>query len=404
MKPDTRLAGIHEDTQCSQARKHHLPVFIVQLLFLCASNPVMAIDINTEKVEKDHELQTIRSQIKNVQSGIEEAKRRVERLVKQLNENELVATQISDSIQQYQQQISDKNKSLAALNTRRTGQLALLNKQRQQLSRQIRAAYKAGRNNYLKLLLNQEDPDQVGRMLAYYEYDTRARSKSIADINVALAEMAALEQDMQEQKRQLSQLEVQQQQKLDELKTYRSSRQAITTKLHAYIDEQGIQLQFLQKGERELAELVNTLDQQDLAIQIYEDMPPFNSLQGKLNWPVRGKITSRFGSLRKGGKLKWQGVTIAANNGVEVRAITTGKVIFADWFSNMGLLIILDHGDGFMSLYGHNERLLKKPGDLVIAGDPIAQVGDTGGQQQSGLYFEIRQSGNPINPNLWCRN
>ncbi len=404
MKPDKSPASIHEDGRTSLMYRAHLPVFIALLLFFCTGSPVIAIDINTEQVEKDHELQNIRAQIKDVQSSIEGAKKEVDQLVRQLNENELIATQISDKIRQYQQQITEKNHSLATLGTRKTRQEALLDRQRRQLSRQIRAAYKTGRHNYLKLLLNQEDPGQVARMLAYYEYDTRARSKNISSINIALAEMSSLEQSIQAQKQQLSRLQVQQQLKLDELQTYRNSRQAITAKLQAYIDEQGVQLQFLKKGEQELAELVNTLNQQDLAIQIYEDMPPFSSLQGKLSWPVRGKITSRFGSLRKGGKLKWQGVTIAASSGVEVRAITTGKVIFADWFSNMGLLMILDHGDGFMSLYGHNERLLKKPGDLVIAGDLIAQVGDTGGQQQTGLYFEIRQNGNPINPNLWCRN
>ena len=209
---------------------------------------------------------------------------------------------------------------------------------------------------------------------------------------------------IKQQTQQLEELQQNQQAKLKEFQSYRDSRQVITARLQAYIDEQGIQLQFLQKDEQELAKLVSELKHQELAIQVYEDMPPFTSLKGKLNWPARGKIAKQFGKLRKGGQLKWQGVTIAAKNGVEVKAITTGKVIFADWFRNMGLLLILDHGDGFMSLYGHNERLLKKAGDWVLSGEIIARVGDTGGQQKSGLYFEIRKSGNPINPNLWCKN
>jgi septal ring factor EnvC (AmiA/AmiB activator) len=174
--------------------------------------------------------------------------------------------------------------------------------------------------------------------------------------------------------------------------------------LQSFINKQGAQLQILQINEQELENLVGQLKHQDLAIQTFEDIPSFNSLRGQLNWPIKGRVISRFGSLRKGGKLKWQGVNISARSGVEVKAISTGKVVFADWFRNMGLLLILDHGDGFMSLYGHNERLLKKSGDWVIADDLIARVGDTGGQQLSGLYFEIRQSGNPIDPVLWCQN
>ena len=316
----------------------------------------------------------------------------------------MAATETSTRIQRLQQQIKEKNRELMELDKRMARQDALLSGQREQLAQQIRAAYKTGRNNYLKLLLNQQEPGRVGRILAYYNYDVQARTRRIAGINIALAEIASLEQRIQSETQALIQLQEDQEQKLVEFQSYRTSRHEITSKLQAYIDDQGAQLQILQGNEQELTKLVSELKHQELAIQIFEDMPPFNTLQGKLDWPVRGKITSRFGSLRKGGKLKWQGVNIAAKNGAEVKAITTGKVVFADWFRNMGLLMILDHGDGFMTLYGHNERLLKKPGDWVLAGEPITRVGDTGGQYRSGLYFEIRQSGNPINPNLWCKN
>ena len=127
------------------------------------------------------------------------------------------------------------------------------------------------------------------------------------------------------------------------------------------------------------------------------------ALKGALKWPVRGDIAERFGAPRKGGRLKAQGVTISASAGSEVRAISAGMVIFADWFRNLGLLIIVDHGAGYMSLYGHNEALAKKAGDMVAVGDVIARVGDTGGQEDSTLYFEIRENGAPVDPALWCR-
>jgi septal ring factor EnvC (AmiA/AmiB activator) len=375
--------------------------FVVSLFTI---NPLVAIDIDTEQIEKNHELQNIRTQIRDVESSIESAKTHVDQLFKELQNNELAAAQTAEAIVSFEKQIGEKNTELAQLAKTRLSEQTQLGIQRELLARQIRAAYKTGRNNYLKLLLNQEAPDRLGRMLVYYEYDAQARSLRISGINTALAEISSLEHRIQTETTALKNLQRDHEIKLAEFHSSRDTRREITDKLQTYIGDQDAQLQILLGNEQELANLVSELKHQDLAIHVFEEMPPFNSLRGKLNWPVMGKIASRFGGLRKGGKLKWQGVTISAANGVEVKAITTGKVVFADWFRNMGLLMILDHGDGYMSLYGHNERLLKKRGDWVLAGDLIARVGDTGGKNKPGLYFEIRQSGNPINPNLWCRN
>ena len=384
----------------------HKTVFLCFFVFLTIAfqSLTVAAEINTEQIEKDHKLQTIRTQIKDVESSIETAKRDVDELFSQLKHNEVAAAEVAEKIETLQRQVSDKNQTLTGLEQNKSEQESKLSRQRRYLAEQIRAAYKTGRNNYLKLILNQEQPDSVGRMLAYYDYDVRARSERITSINLGIAEISALEQKIQEETQAMLVIQQDQENKLEQFKTYRNSRHEITNDLQSFINKQGAQLQILQINEQELENLVGQLKHQDLAIQTFEDMPPFNSLRGQLNWPVKGRIISRFGSLRKGGKLKWQGVSISARNGVEVKAISTGKVVFADWFRNMGLLLILDHGDGFMSLYGHNERLLKKPGDWVIADDLIARVGDTGGQQLSGLYFEIRQSGNPIDPVLWCQN
>ena len=175
-------------------------------------------------------------------------------------------------------------------------------------------------------------------------------------------------------------------------------------KLQSYISDQGRQLQVLQRNEQEIETLVNQLRHQENIVKSFEEVPPFTNLKGKLKWPVIGKIGAHYGRSRKGGKLKWQGVLIRAVSGADVHAVSTGKVIFADWFRNLGLLIIIDHGNGYMSLYGHNERLLKKVGDWVLADESIAKVGDTGGQEQPNLYFEIRSSGMPVDPALWCKS
>ena len=290
-------------------------LFSLLLLTLLINTPLMAVDINIKQIEKNHKLQNIRTQIKDVESSIETAIKNVDQLFRELQVNEVAATETSTRIQQLQQQIKEKNRELVELDKRMVRQEALLITQREQLAQQIRAAYKTGRNNYLKLLLNQQEPGRVGRILAYYNYDVQARTRRIAGINIALAEIASLEQRIQSETQALIQLQEDQEQKLVEFQSYRTSRHEITSKLQGYIDDQGAQLQILQGNEQELTKLVSELKHQELAIQIFEDMPPFNTLQGKLDWPVRGKITSRFGSLRKGGKLKWQGVNIAAKNG-----------------------------------------------------------------------------------------
>ena len=271
------------------------------------------------------------------------------------------------------------------------------------MAQQARAAYKAGRNDYLKLLLNQEDPNLIGRILVYYDYFNRARSNRIEKINKSLDEINRIKVNIQAEKGKLDNLRNEQLGKLEDFTQSRNARKQIIQKLQEYINDTGKQLQVLQRNEREIEELVSGLQQQDSIVRSFEETPPFNTLQGKLKWPVSGKISSRYGALRKGGKLKWQGVMIRADAGTDVRAISSGKVVFADWFRNLGLLIILDHGNGFMSLYGHNERLLKKVGDWVPADENIAKVGDTGGQEQPNLYFEIRNGGVPVNPGLWCK-
>ncbi len=385
--------------------KRHAGFFLVlPLVIFFLQNPESgAADLNTTQIEKTHKLENIRNKIKDVESSIVSAKNEVSDLYRQIELNEIAAATTSKRIEEFDAQIKSRQKELQELDEEREEQQAILDEQRQQLAMQIRAAYKTGRNNYLKLILNQQDAGKVGRVLAYYNYDVKARGERIGKINLALEALSALEEKIEIEKSASLNLQLEQKKKLAEFQSFRQSRKQASEQLQSFINEQGSQLEYLRANEEELTKLVSELEQQELAIQIYEERPPFSELQGKLEWPVKGKISSRFGSLRKGGKLKRQGVTIDASAGVEVRAITSGKVVFADWFRNMGLLVILDHGDGYMSLYGHNERLLKKSGDLVLAGDAIARVGDTGGQQIPGLYFEIRQAGNPVNPKLWCK-
>ena len=370
-------------------------------ILLVTSHVFAAEDTN---VDKASELENLRTRIKDVESRIKNAQNESDKLQKELRENEITTAQTLTRLHDFELGISNKHAELEELLFEQAEHKAALNQEKQKLTHQIRSAYQIGRNDYIKLILNQEDPALVGRALAYYDYHNRARSERIEQVKQTLANLEQIQTSIQQETRNLESLKAEHESKLSDFHQYRASRRDIVTRLQKFIDEQGVELHTLQENERELGALFQGLKKEKaVTIEMFEDMPPFNTLKGKLNWPVKGKLLKRYGTHKKGGNLKWQGVLIDAETGTSVNAISTGKIVFADWFRNLGLLIIIDHGDGFMSLYGHNQNLLKNTGDWVLAGEKIATVGDSGGQTDTALYFEIRKGAEPLNPTQWCK-
>ncbi|MCG8324444.1 MAG: peptidoglycan DD-metalloendopeptidase family protein, partial [Thiotrichales bacterium] len=301
--------------------------------------------------------------------------------------------------------IAEKYKGIQNLQEQQQQQVQQLQQKQALLAGQIRSAYMSGRSDYLKLLLNQEDPKHIGRVLAYYDYHNRQRTHGIHNTLHRIAEITSLEKTIQDENAALISLKTEQESQLADLHSSRTMRQSIIDKLDQFLDEQGLELKRLQVQETELKKLLANIGESgDGSIGFFEDIAPFGTLRGALEWPIRGRILHHFGSPKKGANLNWQGILISAPEGTEVKAVSTGKVIFADWFKNLGLLLIIEHGDGYMSLYGHNQSLNKRQGDWVLPGEPVATVGDTGGQSLAGLYFEIRHRGKPLNPVQWCKN
>lgn len=377
----------------------NLPALLPLFLFLTitGTGAQESLPENTEI-----ELETLRTQIRDVQTKITVARQDADTYQQELKQNELATAEIAGQLDALETDINGLLDTLDKLQLESDAQQHFLDSERTLLAEQIRTAYKTGRHDFLKLLLNQEDPDMIGRMIAYHDYYNKARTDRIADIQITLQNLISLRARIDEQTEQLGVLRDEQLHRLQELTVYRDSRSSIVQQLEQYISEQDRELQTLQINESELSELLDDLKTGQSVVQLYEDLPPFDTLRGKLRWPVQGQMTARFGSTKRDGKLTWTGVRLAAEAGQEVKAISPGKVVFADWFKNLGLLIIIDHGGEYMSLYGHNERLLKKPGDFVLAGEIIGKVGDTGGQTETALYFEIRRQGSPVDPALWC--
>jgi septal ring factor EnvC (AmiA/AmiB activator) len=268
------------------------------------------------------------------------------------------------------------------------------------LARQVRSSYMTGREELFKLLLSQESPAALGRMLVYFDYYNRARSARIDTVAGELAQLAGLEQETARVETELAMLEEAQAREVAALEQSRDERRAVVAKLDADIRVGSAAVTKLRSEEQRLADLVKRLSEVMAGFPVETD-EPFASLKGKLTWPVQGRLAGDYGQPRGTGTVKWNGVLLETAAGTPVRAVYHGRVAFADWLPGLGLLVIVDHGGGYMSLYGHNEALLKESGDWVEPGEAIAQVGDTGGQSRAGLYFEIRYNGEPVNPHAW---
>ncbi len=354
--------------------------------------------------EKSAQLDSVRDKIEDVKTSMKKARIETRTLQAELRNNEIFSGSITQIMREIEQQLQQRSKRLDKLLAKKSSHEKVLAGQKLTLSQQVRSAYIVGKNDYLKLLLNQEDPARVGRVLAYHDYHNRAMAGRIHLSNTEIEAITKLTNNIDHENNALLKLKRSQLVKNKEVDELRKKRSVILAKLLDQVKKQGRELQVLQRQEQETKKLLEKLSENQGSVAVFEDIPPFGSLKGQLDWPVQGKLLTRFGGNKREGKLKWQGVIIGADIGVEVKAISGGQVIFADWFRNLGLLMIVDHGSGYMSLYGYNQGLLKNTGDWVLPGETIALAGDSGGQLRSGVYFEIRNNGSPMNPAKWCRS
>jgi septal ring factor EnvC (AmiA/AmiB activator) len=251
-------------------------------------------------------------------------------------------------------------------------------------------------------LLSQEEPGTVSRVLAYYEYLSKARARRIASIRERMAELYSMQQEIGRQQEQLGVLREQRRSDREQFMVLRLRREALIEELGRSLTGQGEQLRTLKRDAERLQQVVEQLDKVAEQAEA-EKSKPIKARRGSLAWPVKGRLISRFGSRRAASGLTWDGVVIGAPEGAPVKAVYHGRVAFADWLRGFGLLLILDHGDGYMSLYGFNQTLLKETGEWVDEGEAIALVGDSGGRNHAGLYFAIRHRARPYNPRKWCQ-
>jgi len=347
------------------------------------------------------ELQAVKSEIERItrQVSLEQVER--DRLTQELRTSELSVGKLRDALSGVRSERAARAARRAALTAEQQVREAEVQRNRAALAGQLRAAYLIGRQEPLKLLLNQKDPALAGRMFAYYSYFGRARAGQIKLIEDDLQRLAQLDGELAAEDQALAQLEKQQRAQLHELEHARTQRSHVLASLEAQSHTRAQSLERLRSQQAGLEKLLRELR---TAMERFplEGNDAFARLRGKLAWPVSGRLVARFGDARAGG-VHWDGVLVATERGAPVKAVCQGRVIYADWLPGLGLLTIVDHGDGYLSLYGHNERLYKAAGEPVAAGEAIAAAGDSGGSSRPELYFEIRKGGRPVDPRPWFR-
>ncbi len=372
---------------------------------LCALLPGAATAEAKDPKQASAELSELRNRMEALQSQLKASRAQESDLARQVREVEQRIGKLNAGARDIKAQVEAGERQLEALQARYADSIAQLETERSVLGKQLRAAYLLGRQEQVKLVLNQEDPARFGRMLVYYRYLNQARLTRIQAYEGALAEIDALQREIDARRAGLSEIHHQQAAELEALAAERERRAGLLSKLQAEISAKGGELAQLQKDEKRLGQLVKELQRAVAEVAPSKDntpRQPFAKLKRKLPWPVSGKLTAGFGDRREVGELRWRGAFISAAANRDVRAVAHGRVVFADWLRGFGLLIIIDHGNEYMTLYGHNQSLFKTVGERVAPGDVIASVGDTGGMNRSGVYFELRHKGEPQNPQNWC--
>ncbi|REL37053.1 peptidase M23 [Thalassotalea euphylliae] len=372
---------------------------IASAFTLVSAQAQSASSEDAKKQRSTEQLSTVKSEIAKQKSAIVQVSKKRRQLNAQLKKDDFAIAKVAKAMNNTRNSLKATQDKLTSL----AKEKAQLNRDKVQqenaLAHQLRTAYTTGQHDYLKMLLNQEESSQVQRSLTYYQYLSKARIAEIEAFQATIARLSEVEVEQQQKAKQLTQLQQTQQSQRAALEKNKAQRKKTLTALRKELLSNKQQLA---KLEQEEANLVAELERLARQSALAKNLPGLDRLKRKLRWPVSGRIKHSFGT-RKQGYLRWKGVLLSAAVGRQVTSIYSGKVLFSDWLKGYGLVTVIDHGKGYMSLYGHNQALLKNVGDTVEPGEAIAIVGQSGGQSEPGLYFEIRHHGKAVNPKLWCR-
>jgi septal ring factor EnvC (AmiA/AmiB activator) len=352
------------------------------------------------KAQEQSDLESIQQQIKNKQAQINQQLEAARKLQDNLKVVELQIAKSAKELNKIDISLTNNQQQLRVLRKQQKGYLASLEQQKSVLAKQIRSAYMTGNYDFAKMLLNQQDAANFERTITYYQYLNKARKSQIDSFNLLVKDLQKVNAKLIDNQSELEQLKGKQLEQQRALKANQTQREGTLIAMQTAIESEEAKITQLQINEKNLLEALTRaqqqVDQQDITLS------GLSALKGRLLMPAEGNLRKMFGRFRQG-QIKWKGVVINGTAGDSVVAIHHAKVLYSDWLRGFGLVTVLDHGDGFMSLYGHNQALLKQAGEAVQAGEAIALLGQSGGQSRPNLYFEIRHKGTPINPVSWLK-
>jgi len=378
-------------------------LFALSCLLILSLQSLPAHAENTDEEKNAARLEQLRERIAQLRVVLKTARSKKSKVENDLRKMDQSISQINRKLRHLRIQINKQKKRLQALFEQRQQLRNSLSEHREQLASQVRASYVMGRQEQLKIVLNQGDPSTVQRALVYFDYLNRSRSEQIHEVVGQLKQLQQVEQQIGAEKLKYEDLSSKQSDKRAELLATRTARKKILHTISKEIVSKDKQLGRMLQDEKELQQVLRAVESLGDITTAGLEGKPFAKRKGSLPWPANGRIRAKFGSQRASGGLRWSGMLIDASSGQDVSAIARGRVAFTDWLRGYGLLMIIDHGDGYMSLYGHNQSVFKEIGEWVEEGEIIASVGSSGGQSRSQLYFELRHKGKPINPARWCR-
>lgn len=406
---------------------------MLRILALILLSSLIAPAFADQRADTQRQLEAARQDVAELKKMLEKLQQEKSGVQQQLKKTETEMGDLESQVKDLQHELKDSEQEIQRLDQEKKKLQSARTEQQRLIAIQARAAYQSGRQEYVKLLLNQQNPEKFSRTLTYYDYLSHARLEQLSAFNETLRQLANVEQEIASHQAQLQTQKAGLDERHAKLADVRKQRQQALAKLNSEFANRDQRLKARQQEQAELGRVLKTIEEtlarqareaeeaRKRALVAQQARPdssasgpvvssgatyggPFSSARGKLPWPVDGRLVARYGTPRGGdARTKWDGVLIGAPAGSQVRAVHGGRVVFADWLRGAGLLVILDHGNGYLSLYGHNQSLLRNAGDVVKAGDPIATVGKSGGQETSALYFAIRQNGRPSDPAQWCR-
>lgn len=372
------------------------------VLALALSLGLEAVPVQAQQQEvTPAQIEDLRERIEDIDEWLADAEEDRSALEQQLAATERRIGELTRERRNLREKAGQQQQQLQELEQQEASLKEILGRQREGLKQQIRSAWMEGDAPAVKVLLNEIDPDQMARTMTYYEYLSRNTVERLKAFQESLRELRQTQARVVVTRAELTDTEATLSKRQQELTASRKERQQTLAALNTEIQSRRSERDELEADRKRLEKLLEEVRQAIASIPAPNESRPFHSLKNKLPWPVKGKVVSNYGDQYADGKLRRNGLLISTGEEAQVKAIHYGRVVFANWLRGFGLITIIDHGDGYMTLYGHSSSLFTSPGDWVAAGETIAVTGQTGGTDTPALYFEVRHNGKPDNPQRW---